>query len=94
MAYDNGMQKLSDREIAEETLGRLRRVETKTTKVANHLGVDAGGDKPELNDVTGVLQVPSRKVSLDDVLDAVRGRDGIVSIAVYCGTEFLMTFRR
>lgn len=90
MPYDNGMQDLSDRQIAEETLGRLRRIETKTTKVANHLGVDAGGDKPVFYAVGHILQVPSRKTSLDDIIAAVPEKHRSM-VKIMCGDDYLAT---
>jgi hypothetical protein len=35
-----------DRKLLEEIADRARRTETRVTKVANHLGIDAGGEKP------------------------------------------------
>lgn len=79
----------TDRELLEELADRARRTETRVTKVANHLGVDAGGDKPEFNADVGVLQVPSRKTSLDDVLGELKHYDVRQSIRVYCGDDYL-----
>lgn len=89
MAYDRSMEGKSDRELLEELLGRARRTETRVTTVANHLGVDAGGDKPVLNRTARTLHVPTRKTSLDDILAAIGARDG--AVGVYCGEDYLLT---
>lgn len=71
------------REIAD----RARRTETRVTKIANHIGVDAGGEKPKLRGNT--LYVPSLKTSLEDIVTAIGGYTGTVS--VYCGDDYLAT---
>lgn len=77
----------SDRELLLEIADRARRTETRVTKVANHLGVDAGGEKPKLRG--NVLQVPSLRVSLEDIVTAIGDHTGPVS--VHCGDDYLAT---
>lgn len=79
----------TDRQLIEETLDRSRRTETRVTKIANHLGVEAGGNKPVFNDTTRTLDIPSRKTSLDDIIAAIGDRPG-GSIAVYCDGQLLV----
>jgi hypothetical protein len=76
----------TDRQLLEELAQRARRTETRTTKIANHLGIDAGGEKPYVSD--GVMYVPSLKVSLQEVVDAIGNID--VPIPVYCGGDFIV----
>lgn len=74
--------------LLQEAVDRARRIETRITKVANHLGVDAGGKMPELSaDRTRIL-VPSRKTSIDDILLVAPGDQ---SVEVYCGNDYLFT---
>jgi hypothetical protein len=79
----------TDRELIEETLDRARRTETRVTKIANHLGVEAGGEKPRFDNQRRTLHVPNRKVSLDDVVDAIRST--AMPVKVYFGDDLLMT---
>jgi hypothetical protein len=75
-----------DRRLIGEIADRARRIETRVTKVANHLGIDAGGEKPYLMD--GVMYVPSMKVSLQDIVEAMGATD--VPIPLYCGADFVV----
>lgn len=74
--------------LLKEIADRARRTETRITKVANHLGVDAGGDKPELSVDRQKILVPSRKTSVDDILMVAPAG---ATVDVYCGGDYLMT---
>lgn len=79
-----------DIELLREIADRARRTETRVTKIANHFNVEAGGDKPVFHAQTGEIDVPSRRVSLEDVLNAVpHGHTGRVDVC--CGRDFLVT---
>jgi hypothetical protein len=86
MARDSETTK-SDRQLLEESLQRARRIETRVTMIANHLGVDAGGEKPTYDPVRRVVQVKTPKVSLEDVLAAIE--DDVVMVQVFCGDQFV-----
>jgi hypothetical protein len=60
--------------LLQELVDRARRTETRVTRISTHLGVDAGGEKPQLDG--SFLLVPNIKVSLEDILDALRGFNG------------------
>jgi hypothetical protein len=53
------------------------------------LGVEAGGEKPRFDNQRRTLHVPNRKVSLDDVVDAIRST--AMPVKVYFGDDLLMT---
>lgn len=55
--------------LLNEILDRARRTETRVTKVANHLGVDAGGEKPRWT--FGQVDVPSKQCSLAQCLEMI-----------------------
>jgi hypothetical protein len=75
-------------ELLGEVADRARRTETRVTKIANHLEVDAGGEKPRFHSAGNFIKVPSRKVSLEDILAAIpRGQE--TAISLYCGDDFL-----
>lgn len=76
----------SDRELLEEMSARARRLETKTTKIANYLGVDVDAEKPHIMD--GVVYVSTLKVSLQDVVEAIGDTTG--PIPLYCGEDFIV----
>lgn len=76
------------KELLQEIADRARRTETRVTKVANHLGVEAGGEKPVCQG--GRLYIPSRRVSLEDIIAAIpRNPEG--SVSVYCGDDYIVT---
>jgi hypothetical protein len=77
----------ADRDLLQELADRARRTETRVTKIANALNVDAGGEKPRW--AGDVIQVPTRKTSLDDVLPLLTGLSKPTS--VYCGDDYIMT---
>lgn len=89
MARDSAALR-SDRELIEEMASRVRRTETKVTKVANHLGVDdIDFERPVYNAVENAVFVPSPKCTLEEVL-AVIPKDRYM-VAIYKGAELLMT---
>ena len=79
----------TDRELLEEMVDRARRTETRVTKVAHHLGVDAGGEKPQR--VGNDLYVPSMRTSLEDIVAAIGDHDGILS--VHCNNDYVASIR-
>lgn len=80
-----GDDEKTDRQLLEEIADRARRTETRVTKVANHIGVDAGGEKPRIVGVE--LRIPTIKTSLEDILEAIRGSSQPVTIR--CGDDYL-----
>lgn len=87
MARSDSEAAKSDRQLIEETAQRARRIETRVTQIANHIGVDHGGSKPELRGNT--LYVPSLKTSLEDIITAIGGHTGPVSVC--CGNDYAAT---
>ena len=79
-----------DNEMIDEIAGRARRMETKITKIANHLGVDAGGARPVWVS-PGRIEIPSRDCSLSAILAAVPS-SWTRAIAIYIKDEYVMSF--
>lgn len=83
--------------LVREIADRARRTETRVTKVANHLGVDAGGDKPYIRGNT--LYVPSLKTSLEDIVATIKGTNEfklegeVRPFSVQCGEDYIATVR-
>lgn len=63
-----------------EVRDRVRRIETRLTKLLRHLGLDEQGSMPEWNDSQENVQVPSTAVALKDVIAAIP--DGEAHVAV------------
>lgn len=93
MARDSETTK-TDRQLVEEIAQRARRTETRVTKIAEKLGIDAGNEKPVWDNANGRVNVTSRKVSLDEMLGAVplAARQVLEDIPVYCGDDYLLRF--
>lgn len=77
----------SDRQLLEEIAGRARRTETKATIIADHLGLDATGQKPVYDKVKRVVWVKTAKISLEEIMEAVENE--VVMVQVFCGEKFL-----
>ena len=86
MARDSEETK-SDRELLKESVQRARRTETRVTMIVEHLGLNSGGEKPVYDPVHRRVQVKTPKVSLEDVLAAIK--EDCVMVQVFCGDQFL-----
>lgn len=76
----------------DEVRDRVRRIETRITKVAEHFGIDVGGGKPVWDDATGRIVIPTPNCSIGDVLKAIpdnhrRDKD----IDVFVKGDYLLT---
>lgn len=78
---------MHDREI----LDRVRRTETRVTKIGRALGIDVGGGKPVWNDADGKVVIPSPNCSIGDVLQAIPEGRRHVEIDVYVAEDYLLT---
>jgi hypothetical protein len=81
----------TDRELLEEIAGRSRRIETKTTMVADKVGLSFG-EKPVYDKAKRILWVKTAKISIEDVLDALGAEIDVVQVR--CGETFLGTVCR
>lgn len=60
--------------VEEETLDRVRRTETRVSKIMLHLGIDLVAEKPVFSKEPGehgIVQLPSPNVTLREVLEAI-----------------------
>ena len=78
------------RELIDEIAGRSRRMETKVTKIANHLGVDAGGARPVWVS-PGRIEIPSRDCSLQQCLAAVP-HPWTEDVTIWIKDDYVMSF--
>jgi hypothetical protein len=74
----------------DEVLERVRRIETRLTKLLNHLGINPGAEKPQWED-GGVIRLPSRKTPLDTILDTVPPGYGREEFDLFIGTDYIAT---
>lgn len=74
----------------DETLERVRRIETRLTKLLNHFGVNPGADNPRWED-GGIVRVPSRRVAVDKILDVVPIAYGREEFDLYVGDDYIAT---
>jgi hypothetical protein len=78
---------MHDREI----LDRVRRTETRVTKIGRALGIDVGGGKPVWDDALGRVVVPSPNCSVGDIVNAVPEDRRKLEIDVYVAEDYLLT---
>lgn len=77
---------IPDNSIAQETLERTRRIETRLTKLSVAMGVHTQAQAPEYKD--GKIYLPSIHTSLKEILDALPG-DASGSTKVYLGDQLV-----
>lgn len=58
-----------------EVRDRVRRIETRLTKLLRHLGLDEQGSMPYWNESVECIEVPSISVALKDVVAAIPPHD-------------------
>jgi hypothetical protein len=75
----------------DEVRDRVRRIETRITKVAEHFGIDVGGGKPAWDDSRGAVTIPTPNCSIGDILKAVPEGRRHTEIKVYVHGSYLFT---
>ena len=73
----------------QEILDRVRRIETRVTKVGRALDVDVGGGRPE-QIADNRLAIPTPNCSIGECVRAI-AIDTQSSVQVYVGEEYLVT---
>lgn len=74
-----------------EVLDRVRRIETRLTKIGDHMGVDTGGGKPFWNAAQKRVIIPTPNCSMGDILRAVPDELKGEEIDVFVHGEYLLT---
>lgn len=78
---------------SDETLQRLRRIETRVTEVAIAMGVGQGAQKPEYRSgYPGKIILPSPHASIASILEALPDRS-VGEVDVFVGETYLTTLR-
>lgn len=81
-----------DRALLQEIVDRSRRTETRVTKIANHIGVSAGEEKPRYEAAKRRVHITSRRSAIDDVMAVVPLEDRCPKgVDVFCGADYLMS---
>lgn len=67
-----------------ELLDRVRRIETRVTKIGHHMGVDVGGGRPSWDERRGRIMLPSPNCSISECINVVpRGHPpGLVDVYI------------
>lgn len=81
-------------QLVREILDRVRRIETRTTIIGNHFGVDTGGGKPiwdTNNDGSGRIDAPTANCSLNELMRVVP-RGWSHGAHVYVKGDYLFSF--
>jgi len=73
-----------------ELVDRVRRIETRVTKIGRHFGIDVGGGRP-IWDPRGRVVIPSPNCSVGDILKTVPDASRSGEVDVYVGDEYMMT---
>ena len=76
-----------------EILDRVRRTETRVTKIGRAMGVDVGGGVPTL--VNGRINVPSPNCSIGEIAKLLEAgvSNSVVGTQVFVGDDYLATIR-
>jgi hypothetical protein len=84
-----GKAMMHDHEDIREVRDRMRRVETRVTKIGRFLGVDVGGGRPIWRDGTVVVPTPNCAIGemLKVIPDGAKGGD----VDVYVNDDYLFT---
>jgi hypothetical protein len=78
-------------EAQRELLDRTRRIETRLTRYLSSRGFDVENQKPHYDERLKRLSVPSRKVAIQECLDAIPCGP---PVGVYIGAELLGWFEK
>lgn len=76
---------------AQEILDRVRRTETRVTKIGNHLGIDVGGGKPAWDSGQCRVVLPTSNCSLRECVEVIPEKFSGRPIDVYVGNEHFTT---
>lgn len=72
-----------------EVVDRVRRIETRVTKIGEHFDIDVGGGKPMWRD--GKVIVPSPNCSVGAILKIIPESVGAQDVDVYIKGDYLFT---
>lgn len=76
-----------DREVRD----RVRRIETRLTKIGRHMGVDVGGGQPEWLDAQSRVVIPTPNCNVGDIVKVIPVEQHRKEVDVYVGSEYLLT---
>lgn len=74
-----------------EILDRVRRIETRVTKMGHAMGVDVGGCRPLWNAAQKHIMLPSPNCSIGECLAVVPETMRKENVDIYIGTHYLCT---
>lgn len=77
----------------EETLARVRRIETRVTQLLVAMGVDTRARKPELDQGTSTMRLQSLHTSMKEIVDNIPA-NWHADVTVVFGGEIVLIVRR
>lgn len=76
----------------QELLDRTRRIETRITRIGNHLGIDVGGSKPTWDPERQAIVLPTPNCSISDCLAIIPAEIGPgMTVDVFIADQYLTT---
>lgn len=78
-------------EPGQEMLDRVRRIETRVTKIGNAMGVDVGGGKPAWDVGRCRVTLPSPNCSIREIVEVIPERFAGHPVSVYVGDDHFTT---
>lgn len=78
-------------EAVKEILDRVRRTETRVTKMGHAMGVDVGGGRPIWNAAQKRVMLPSPNCSIGECLAIIPAESKSEDVDLYIGAQYLCT---
>lgn len=82
---------MHDHEDIREVRDRMRRVETRVTKIGRFLGVDVGGGKPVWQPGDQSIMIPTPNCAVGEILHAIPDDCRKGNVDVYVNDDYLFT---
>jgi hypothetical protein len=78
-------------DVGQEIVDRVRRIETRVTKIGNHMGVDVGGGKPVWDMGRCSVVLPSLNCSIREIVDIIPPKFAGHPVNVFVGDDHFTT---
>lgn len=75
----------------QEIRDRVRRIETRVTKIGNAMGIDVGGGKPVWDAGRRLVSLPSPNCSIKEIVESIPDEFTGLAIDIYVGVQHFAT---
>ena len=82
---------MSEDAATQEIVDRVRRIETRVTKMGHAMGVDVGGGKPRWNRQLQRVMMPSPNCSVSECLTVIPDELRDTEVDLYVGPDYVCT---